>query len=106
VPLPLVTLHHGRTYDVWANRLNGVTSGSYYGDDANGATNYPIARITNATSGHVFYMRTHDATTRAIGPSVVGSTLFDVPATIEVGSSTLQIVANGVASPAVAVEVD
>jgi hypothetical protein len=104
--LPLATLHHGRTYEVWARRMNGISEGSYYGDDAHGATNYPIARITNAATNHVFYARTHHASTRAIGPSVEGSTLFDVPATVELGASTLEIIANGVASPAVAVEVD
>jgi hypothetical protein len=31
-----------------------------YGDDPQAAANYPLVRITNNRTGHVFYSRTHD----------------------------------------------
>jgi hypothetical protein len=105
-PLPLVTLHHGQTYEVWVKRMNGLSQGSYYGDDASSAANFPLLRVTNNATGHVMYARTHDMSTRQIGPQVEATTRFDLPATVEIGSSTIQVVANGIASPAVAVEVD
>lgn len=106
VPLPLTTLHHGRTYEVWIQRMNGLSQGSYYGDDAQGSSNYPLVRLTNMATGHVAFARTHDHSTQAIGPDVEGTTHFDIPASVERGASTMQVVTNGIASPAVAVEVD
>jgi hypothetical protein len=65
------------------------------------ATNYPLVRITNEATGHVFYARTHDHSTMAIatGGTIVFTT-FDVPATAETGSSKIVVVANGIASKA------
>ncbi len=63
------------------------------------ATNYPLVRITNNATGHVFYARTHDHSTMAIatGNALVFTT-FDVPAAAETGASSIQVVANGIAS--------
>jgi hypothetical protein len=104
--VPLVTLHRGRTYQVWADRLNGLSQGAYYGDDTQAATNFPIVRITSATTGHVAFARSHHNSTYAIGPSVSGTTKFDVPATLETGTATMSLVTNGIASPAITVEID
>ena len=104
--VPLVTLHRGRTYQVWADRLNGLSQGAYYGDDTQAATNFPIVRITNATTGHVGFARSHHNSTYAIGPSVSGTTKFDVPTTLETGTATMSLVTNGIASPAITVEID
>jgi hypothetical protein len=35
-------------------QLNGLSEGSYYGDDVNAAVNFPIVRIVNNSTGHVF----------------------------------------------------
>jgi hypothetical protein len=104
--LPLITLHHGRTYNVWVERMNGLSAGSYYGDDASSASNYPLVRLTSKATSHVAYARTHTMSTRAIGPTVQGTTNFDVPATIDIGPATLEVVTNGIASPAIDVEID
>ena len=70
------------------------------------ATNYPLVRITNNASGHVFYARTHGHSTMGVATGTTPvSTNFDVPVGIEVGSSTIVVVANGIASQPVNVTV-
>ena len=95
------TLTRGNTYEVSGRQFNGLGIGSDYGDDALSATNYPIVRITNKATHHVFYARTHDHSTMAIvtGNTLV-STMFDVPAAAETGTSKFEVVANGIASKA------
>jgi hypothetical protein len=78
-----------------------------YGDDYQSATNYPLVRITNNSTGHVFYCRTHGHSTMGVATgSKIVSTLFDVPATIELGASTIQVVANGIPSVAQAITIN
>ena len=89
-----------------AANIWGLSQGAYYGDDTQAATNFPIVRITNANTGHVAFARSHHNSTYAIGPSVSGTTKFDVPATLETGTATMSLVTNGIASPAVTVEID
>lgn len=81
--------------------FNGLTQGSAYGDDSQSFTNYPLVRITNNASGHVFYARTHNHNrmgVEALGSTETTSTQFDVPANVELGACTLVVVANGIAS--------
>ena len=69
------------------------------GDEEQTATNYPLVRITNTSSGIVVYARTHDHSTMGVATgSKTVSTNFDVPANIGSGPSTLVVVANGIAS--------
>ncbi len=93
-------------YSLSGTQLNGLSQGAAYGDDAQSASNYPLVRITNNATGHVFYARTHSHSTMGVatGAAVV-STQFDVPAGIETGSSTLRVVANGIPSNPVSVQV-
>ena len=99
------TLVHGQTFSLTAQRLNGLSEAVAYGDDAQPATNYPIVRITMANNAHVFYCRTFNHSTRAIGPTVTGMTSFAVPAGIERGSARLELIANGIPSTAVNVTI-
>jgi hypothetical protein len=100
-------LRTGSTYKLHGLQLNGLSQGAYYGDDVQAATNYPLVRIINATTGHVFYARTFDNSTMGIGPEdhLVTSTHFAVPSAseIEAGRSYLHLVANGIASEPVTV---
>jgi hypothetical protein len=100
------SVSHGKSYKLTAIRLNGMSGGSAFGDENQNATNYPLVRITNMATGHVFYARTHDHTSMAVASSNVAATTFDVPATIETGASTLQVVANGIPSQPVTVNVN
>jgi hypothetical protein len=96
----------GMTYQVTGTQLNGLTQASFFGDESENATNYPLVRLTNKASGHVFYARTHGHSSMGVatGGKPV-STSFDVPATMETGPTTLQVVANGIPSAGVDVTV-
>ena len=94
------------SYEIFGIRLNGMTQGAAYGDDVQAATNYPLVRITNLKTSHVFYARTHDHSSMAVASSAVVSTHFDVSKVQETGVSLLQVVADGVASSPVLVFVD
>ncbi|HZP67430.1 MAG TPA: kelch repeat-containing protein [Rudaea sp.] len=93
-------------YPISGTQFNGLSQGAMYGDDSQMATNYPLVRIVNKASGHVFYARTHDHSSMGVatGTTVV-STHFDVPATVETGPSSLAVVANGIPSPPVDIDV-
>jgi hypothetical protein len=88
----------GATYSLSGFQFNGLSQGAYYGDDVQGATNYPLVRIVNNATGHVFYARTFGHSTMSVAPNAAGSTNFTVPNPIESGASQLFVVANGVAS--------
>jgi hypothetical protein len=102
-------LRTGSTYRLRGLQLNGLSQGAYYGDNVQAATNYPLVRIINARTGHVFYARTFNHSTMSIGPEdeedEVTSTHFTVPTAseIEAGRSYLYVVTNGIASEPVTV---
>jgi hypothetical protein len=106
--LSSTTLTRGGTFTLSGTRLNGLSEAVAYGDDSQPATNYPIVRITttSTTPAHVFYARTFNHSTRAIGPSVTGTTSFTVPAATNVGAARLELVANGIPSTAVSVTIN
>ena len=90
---------HGMTYTISGTQLNGLSQAAGFGDEFETATNYPLVRITNKSSNHVFYARTHDHTSMGVATgSTIVSTSFDVPVGIETGLATLVVVANGIAS--------
>jgi hypothetical protein len=96
----------GSTYSITGTQFNGLSQAAAFGDELQTATNYPLVRITNNSTQHVFYARTHDHSTMGVatGTATV-STNFDVPATMETGASSLEVVANGIPSAAVTVTV-
>ena len=70
-------------------------------------TNYPLVRITNTSSGHVVYAKTHDHSTMGVATrKTTVSTNFDVPAGMETGASSLEVVANGIPSKKVSITVN
>jgi hypothetical protein len=98
------TLTRGRTFTLTGTQLNGLSEAAAYGDELSAATNYPLVRITNNATGHVFYARTHDHSRMGVATGAAPvSTNFDVPAGAETGASSLVVIANGIASAAVAV---
>ena len=89
----------GKTYKITGTKFNGFSQAESFGDEFQNATNYPLVRITNKASGDVFYARTHNHSTMAVATGTATVyTFFDVPADIETGASTLQVVANGIPS--------
>jgi hypothetical protein len=100
------TVARGTTYELKGTQFNGLSQGAAYGDDYQPATNYPLVRITNDQSGHVFYGRTHDHSTMGVATgSAIVSTLFEASAATETGASHLVVVANGIPSAPVAVTI-
>jgi hypothetical protein len=103
VPATLARGHNN--YLLSGRRLQGVSNGAAYGDDAQMATNYPLVRITNTASGHVCFAHMHD--------HAKNHASFDMPAAAppvweqpcETGASQLQAIVNGIASAGVAVTV-
>jgi hypothetical protein len=97
----------GSTYAISGTQFNGLSQAAAYGDEEETATNYPLVRITNQATSHVFYARTHNHSTMAVATgSAIVSTNFDVPAGMETGASSLEVVANGIASASVSITVN
>lgn len=100
------SLSRGGTYTVSGTQFNGLSQAMAFGDEFQNATNYPLVRLTNTATKHVFYARTHDHSSMGVATgSLAVSTHFDVPASAETGASTLQVVANGIPSAPVNVTV-
>ncbi len=93
------TVTRGSTYSISGTQFNGLSQANHFGDEYETATNYPLVRITNNATGHVFYARTHGHSTMGVATgSAIVSTNFDVSAATETGASTLAVVANGIPS--------
>src|SRR5262245_32684687 len=87
------------SYQLIGTQFNGLSQAVMYGDDYHASTNYPLVRITNKATKHVFYARTHGHSTMAVATgSTPVSTEFDVPVAAEAGEGTLVVIANGIAS--------
>jgi hypothetical protein len=101
------TVTRGSTYKMSGQQFNGLSQAAAFGDEFETATNYPLVRITNQSTGHVFYATTHDHSTMGVatGKAIV-STNFDVPRGMETGASSLVVVANGIPSKAVIITVE
>src|SRR5215831_14937704 len=101
------TVVRGSTYQISGQQFNGMSQAASYGDENETATNYPLVRITNNVTHHVFYARTHGHSTMGVATGRARVfTNFDVPAAAETGSSSLEVVANGIASQPVTITVN
>jgi hypothetical protein len=101
------TLKHGKESTVQGLQLNGLSQGAAYGDDYQSASNYPLVRITNNATGHVFYCLTDNPSSMGVATGTLAVTAdFTVPKTIERGASQLAVVVNGIASNPVSVTID
>ena len=101
------TVKRGKTYQISGTQFNGLSqAGGGMGDEIESSTNYPLIQITNASTSHVFYAREHDPSTMGVatGATTV-STNFDVPSGMETGASLLVVIANGIPSNPVSVNV-
>jgi hypothetical protein len=100
------TVSRGQTYQISGTQFNGLSQGASLGDEFDSHTNYPLVRITNNSTGHVFYARTHDHSTMGVATgSTQVSTNFDVPSKAETGASTLVVIANGIPSAPVSITI-
>lgn len=100
------SLSAGVAYTVIGKQLNGRSQGAYYGDDAQAATNYPIVKLVNSATGHVFYARSSNFSGMSIAPDARDeSAQFVLPVNVEAGPASLSVVANGIPSKPVRVVV-
>src|SRR5580704_17290732 len=101
------TVTRGSTYKIFGQQFNGLSQAAAFGDEFQTATNYPLVRITNQASHHVLYAKTHDHSTMGVATGTAKVfTNFDVPANMETGTSTLEVVANGIPSKPVSITVN
>ncbi len=97
----------GFSYSLNGEQLNGLSQTVGYGDDSTAPTNYPLVRIRNIASGNVRYCRTFGHSTMGVNTgTTLQSTNFRVPFNIEKGPSELCVVANGISSTCVPVNVE
>lgn len=91
------TLARGRSYKVARQQLAGIASGSAYGDDQQSDTKFPLVRMVNNKTQHVFYARISGFSSRGPKPKAASTASFLVRTAgkIETGSSSLFVVANG-----------
>jgi hypothetical protein len=85
-------------WDLTGTQLNGLSQANIYGDDCTNATNYPLVRLRNLSTGHISYGRTYGFSTMGLATgSSVQSCSFTVGG-IPAGNYELTVVANGIAS--------
>ena len=96
--LPATTFNKGQTYTISGSKFNGASQDGAYGDDFQDATNYPLIRFVSTSTGQVYYARTHDHSTMAVGYQGPTYTHVDIPASIPTGGYNMQIVVNGISS--------
>jgi len=100
------TLTHGtKNNKISGTQFNGLDQGSYYGDDNQASTNFPLVRITDS-AGKVVYCRTHNWLGGVAQGTLVTTAAFDIPASIHTGAASLVVVTNGIASKARAVTIN
>jgi hypothetical protein len=95
----------GDTYTVSGTQLNGLSDGAAFGDDWQMSTDYPLVQITHDATSTVTYARTFGMTNRSIAHGAASTSDFALPTCIPQGPSHLRVVADGIASAAVAVTV-
>ncbi len=98
------TLILDHTYQISGTQFNGLSQACSYGDDAQMATNYPIAQLQSG--GNIYYLRTSNHSTMGVatGAAIV-STNIHVPTNVPTGAASLVVLANGIASDPVSVTV-
>jgi hypothetical protein len=94
----------GEGYEIAGHRFNGLSQAVSYGDDYTAATNYPLVRLSQA--GTVVYCRTHRFSSLGVatGEREIRAR-FHVPSAAPLGECRLEVVANGIASEPVHVQV-
>jgi hypothetical protein len=94
-----ITENSDGSYLLTGARLNGISQGAAYGDDEQMNSNYPLVRMTNNSTGNVYYARTYNWNSTGVmtGAKIV-TTDFTLPQNLPTGSYSLVVVANGIAS--------
>jgi hypothetical protein len=83
------------SYHLTGTNLNGISEGAMFGDDEQMACNYPLVRLTNNTSGNVYYARTHDWSSTTVQNTNQVTTEFSLPPNFPPGTYSLVVTAVG-----------
>ena len=85
------------TFTMTGKLFNGISQGSSYGDDWQNNTNYPIVRLTQGSN--VYYARTSNWNSIGVARGNLADTVkFTTQLTLPMGTYSLQVIANGIAS--------
>jgi hypothetical protein len=98
------TVITGATVTLAGTQLCGLSECQSFGDDNQQAENYPMVRFVDQ-NGKVTYARAHDVSTRSIAPGNASTVLVDIPPSLVTGKYTVYLVAMGIPSRGVIVEV-
>jgi len=94
-----ITPNADNSFHLVGTGLNGISEGSSFGDDGQMASDYPVIRLTNPSSGQVYYARTYNWSSFAIGTgNQPEATEFTLPSNLPPGPYSLVVTANGIAS--------
>ncbi len=94
-----VTPNADGSFHLTGRNLNGLSEGSWFGDDLQNNSNFPLVRLVNTATNNVYYARTYNWTSTGVmtGNLLVGAD-YRVPATLPSGNYNKFVVVNGVAS--------
>ena len=100
-------MQQGQSYRLEGTQLNGLSQAATYGDDAGMSTNYPIVRLEHPATGKVAYLRSHGFSTLGItvGHQHRQHCTVDIPSGMASGKWKLHVIANGIASEHVWVDI-
>jgi hypothetical protein len=103
----------GNSYTITGTQFNGLSQAVCYGDDAGMATNYPIVRLTNPSTGQVVYARSYGFSSMGVATgTTVQSCTIEIPSylaneapprQVSLGEWDLVVIANGIPSEQVTV---
>ncbi len=98
-----ITANGDGSYHLTGTRLNGISQGSSFGDDAQMDSNYPLVRVTDDV-GNVLYLPTFNWSSTGVqtGSKSVSAELFALPSLTPAATYSLVAVANGISSDPVA----
>lgn len=91
----ITTTIAGVSYHLTGTKLNGISQGAAFGDDAQMDSNYPLVRLTDG-GGNVYYAQTYNWSSTGVKTgSTLVTTEFNVPGTVPSGNYSLAVIANG-----------
>jgi hypothetical protein len=92
-------------FTLTGTRINGQSAGASYGDDDQMNENYPIVRLQDPVTGNVYYCRTTNWSSVAVGGNQPETVDFTLNSAVTPGSYELTVVGAGIASEAVPIRI-
>ena len=94
-----ITANGNGSYHLIGTRLNGISEGAAYGDDAQMDSNYPLVRVTDG-SGNVYYLPTYNWSSTGVqtGNKLVSTEFYAFQSLTPGLAYSLVAVANGISS--------